>query len=393
MNKINNNGGEYADNSWYEDVRHPGDVYGFTRFNVAVPNPEGQIDPTKCDFVNNLNAAFKNKDGEIILTSSNSSFIPKDIEYYFHSKNKRTVQVRHPDSKTARSISIERNGDYQLVASGVDCFGVMHTKELIATINNNGATLKNTLIYNKNSVLAKELMNYIVTEAEAHEGQDVSDPNSPEYLEKVNVMEVYIGLRANICGENGSKKRQINVIFHRKNGDAGKDYYVGHILKPVYLYRKYVENFFIDGVDVGEAHSYIDLADYLDIPKFHDWRKRLFIDNQNFWQYYGVEQKDANNNWMGFIGDLNLMLPSAKCNLKINGDNSWKPIPATIELGYTESIPGHQSWVGFLTYKNNGINVEENFQIRTDIVITYGWGSYIIPDVEIEVKKTSDTPF
>jgi hypothetical protein len=26
-------------------------------------------------------------------------------------------------------------------------------------------------------------------------------------------------------------------------------------------------------------------------------------------------------------------------------------------------------------------------------VITYGWGSYIIPNVEIEVKKTADTPF
>ena len=384
INKENHpNGGEYADNYWYPDVK-TGDKYGFTRFNVNVPSPEGNSNPLDCDFVNNLNAAFKNHNGEIVLTSDNNDFVASDIKYYFHNKNNRTVRVLHPgrDGETPRTITIEKNGDYELVASGLDMFGGRHTREWIARIDNNGVNVKNTLIYNKNSVLAKELMNYIVTEAEAHEGQEVSDPKSPEYLEKVNVMEVYIGAHAYVCG---NEDYRVEVVFHRKNGDAGKDYYVGHILKPVYLYHQYVDNFFIDGVDVGEAHSYIDLADYLDIPRFHDWRKRLFGDYQNFWQYYGIEQQP-----MGFVGDLSKMLPTAKCNLKINGDDSWKPIPSTIEIGYQQNP---NSIIGYLTYKNNGINVEDNFKIRTDIVINYGWGTYIIPDVEIEVKKTKDTPF
>jgi hypothetical protein len=47
---------------------------------------------------------------------------------------------------------------------------------------------------------------------------------------------------------------------------------------------------------------------------------------------------------------------------------------------------------GWLTYLNNGANVDEDFYIKVDLDINYGWGTYTIEGVEILVQSTKNTP-
>jgi hypothetical protein len=347
-----NGNGEYADNYWFKN--NSGKKYGYTEFNVAVPDPEDSEDFLKCIFKNDLNSSFKNENGVIKFNVPYLS----DIEYYFTSNNNRTVSVA---LKTTRNITIYKKGDYELWAKGNDRNGVSRD-EMIAKITNNGSPMANYMDYNKNSVLAKELLNNIATK-----GLDVNEA----------VMEVYIGIRANVCGQNGSKKRQVNINFYRDNNDGvgnAKNFYIAHIVKPVKITSKDMDDYFIDGVDFGERGSYIDIENCL--GKLEDWRGRDFANHDNYLKYYGPFSVTFDTR-------------NALCNLSINGNTSWKQIPQTIEF----SVDPSKGKYGYLTYKNNGFVVEDDFKIKVDVDVNYGWGTYVIEGLLIDVQATKNVPF
>ena len=292
--------------------------YAYTKLNVNVPNPEGSTDYTKCIFENDLNAAFHTENGFVKISDPDPNFPLTGMRYFFC------------NDMTSKGFTVRNNGTELYYGSN-----------LIAWLEN--APTYNQFRYNKNNDKAKELLNR-------------------------GDMEVYIGASALVCG-----KYQVAITFR------GADHFVAKVIRPVTLEGNNVHpDYFIDGVDFGEAHSYVDCDQFLN--RLVDWRDRDFVNHPSFWEYYGPFTCNFHTN-------------TAVCNLSIDGNNSWKPIPNTIEFKY-EPTPwlGHSNRFGWLTYKNNGNNVDEDFYIKVDLDIIYGWGTYTINDVQILVQSTKNTP-
>ncbi len=292
--------------------------YAYTKLNVNVPNPEYDTIPAHCIFENNLNSAFVTENGFVKISDPDPNFVLSGMRYYFC------------NDMTAKEYSIRNNGSE-----------LWYGNNLICWLEN--APTYNQFRYNKNNDKAKELLNR-------------------------GDMEVYIGASALVCG-----KYPVSITFR----DA--DHFVAKVIRPVTLEGNNVHpDYFIDGVDYGEAHSYVDADQFLN--RLVDWRDRDFVNHPTFWKYYGPFT-------------CNFHTSTAVCNLKVDGNSAWKPIPSTIVFKY-EPTPwlGHENRFGWLTYKNNGTNVDDDFYIKVDLDINYGWGTYTIKDVQILVQATSNTP-
>lgn len=315
---VNVNGnGKYIDNFWFDN-------YAYTKFNVNVPDPEGQTDPNKCIFDVDMNTLFESANGAIKIDTKNE-FTMTGIHYFFCGAH--------------TSIAIGgKNYSFTVKNNGTELW---YGNNLIAWLEN--PTVNNKFTYNKNNNVAKQLLN-------------------------TGDMKVYIGAKGLFCG-----KYEVNITFR------GADHFVAKVIRPVTLAgNNKTDDYFIDGVDYGEAHSYVNVDKFLN--RLVDWRDRDFANHPTFWEYYGPFSCTFHTN-------------SAVCNLKVEGNSAWKPIPATIDFKY-EPSPWHNmtNRFGWLTYLNNGANVDEDFYIKVDLDINYGWGTYTIEGVEILVQSTKNTP-
>ncbi len=315
---VNVNGnGKYVDNFWFDN-------YAYTKFNVNVPNPENTTDNTKCIFDVDMNTLFETANGAIKINTKNE-FTMTGIHYFFcGAHTSMTIGGKN------YSFSVNNNGTE-----------LWYGNHKIAWLEN--PTVNNKFTYNKNDNVAKQLLN-------------------------TGDMKVYIGAKGLFCG-----KYEVNITFR------GADHFVAKVLRPVTLAgNNKTDDYFIDGVDYGEAHSYVDCDKFLN--RLVDWRDRDFANHPSFWEYYGPFSCNFHTN-------------SAVCNLKVEGNNAWKPIPSTIDFRY-EPSPWHgmNNRFGWLTYLNNGANVDEDFYIKVDLDINYGWGTYTIEGVEILVQSTKNTP-
>ena len=208
--------------------------------------------------------------------------------------------------------------------------------EVIATISNdNQEGAANTITYNKQSTTAKELLNtgemYALIQAIGYVCDDLTKPVTITF--------------------NGAKHFRANFI------------------RPVNIASKAADNF-VDGVDVGEAGSYIRLEDLID-PS--DWRGRAFSKYTNYW---------------GFYGPFSVSFDKANAECNLNGNVA--PVPATIELGMAAAgtMGNKTSKYGFITYKNNGTTVNKGFIIRVKVTVTYGWGDILTDWINVDVAST-----
>ena len=280
-------------------------------FNVAVPQSTSDRNPNHCVFDNDLNSPFVTNDLGII----NIDPMVTNIEYYFcNEMNGKNI--------AGQSVSVKNNG-LELWAGG----------EMIANIINHDSPVPNHIVLNKNSAVAKKMLN-------------------------TTNLEVWIRAIGYICG-NTANPKQVNITFN------GADHFVAKYIRPISADTMAKDNF-VDGVDFGEKGSYIALKDLVNL---YDWRNRYFTDYDNYWDYYGAP--------ITFSTDIN----NAECDL--NGIR--QKVPTTIVLHQTSTDPH----TGTITYKNNGTVVTSDFNIFVKVNVTYGWGSFTTEWITVPVKNTS----
>jgi len=309
-----------------------------TYYNVNVPDV-GETDDSKCVFKNDINASFvtwNTKEEAAGLGTAGMLKLDKSVtglQYYFCKdvKNIKKIgdySVKFTVSDDGLTLSATYNG----------------TTEEIATITNDAdAVPYNYVEYNKESDIAKMLLN-------------------------TNKMYTYIGASGYICED---ETKPVTITFD------GKDHFQANFVRPINITEK-AADYFVDAVDFGELHSFIKLEDLLD-PS--DWREREFADYENYWDYYGPFS-------------FELAEDETECDL--NGVR--QPVPSTIVLeldtenlerevtvnGKTKTIT---SEYGFLTYKNNGTHVKD-FNLYVKVKVTYGWGELLTDFITVPVKET-----
>jgi len=303
----------------------------YTKFNVAVPSSTTDDDPTHCTFVNDLNSPFttwaKNS------TEGTPGVLKLDkavtgIEYFFCADDIK---------------NITKIGDIDVVFTTDEAGTTLYAtvggkKEEIAVINNAGSTAPNTVTYNKNSAIAKQLLN-------------------------TGAMYTYIGATGRVCDDD---TKVVTITFDNK------DHFKANFIRPVNIAEQAADNF-IDAVDFGEKGSFIRLEDLI-AP--YDWRDRYFSDYANYWGFYGPFTITAD-------------VDNAECDL--NGVR--QAVPVTVELkANTNTTMGSgddakTSQYGFITYKNNGTKVSA-FNIYVKVTVEYGWGTIKTDFITVPVSST-----
>ena len=314
----------------------------YTKFNVAVPEMGDSTD-TNCVFVNNLNAPFTTwPKGDINEGILKLDSVVNVIEYFFCADDVATI-TKIGDNKTKFVVSENGLELWAYVGEAKDSV-------LVATIDNENTELGNVITYNKENDTAKVLLN-------------------------TNEMYTFIGAKGYVCGENA---KEVEITF------AGEDHFRANFIRPVNIAEQAADNF-IDGVDFGEKGSFIRLEDLID-P--YDWRGRYFNDEKNdysnYWGYYGP-----------FVIEVDT--ETAKCDL--NGATEPYAVPTTVVLEQVDIEEGAESITmgtgedkltskyGFLTYKNNGVNVSE-FNVYVKVKVTYGWGVIMTDYIKVKVDST-----
>lgn len=315
--------GDYINEYWWGPDRENAEGYDLTKFNVNVPDV-GETDSNKCQFVNDLNAAFVTKDGKTVLSEDLTGlkfFFCEDV------KNIKKIAEQAVEFAVVDDTVLVATAIYKDIATGKN---TTVTKDTIAVINNSGEAVPyNFVTYNKESDLAKLLLN-------------------------TDAMYTFIGAQAYLC-EN--ENMPVEITFD------GEDHFRGDFIRPVYIVNETPE-FLVDAVDYGEKYSYIDIAG---LVSPYDWRARNFADYENYWDYYGDFEISVN------VDDIT-------CDL--NGKK--QAVPATIVLEQQDK-PGHE--YGVLSYKNNGNNVS-TFHLFVPVTVKYGWGYIQTDAIKVTVYGT-----
>ena len=312
----------------------------YTMYNVAVPSSTTDADPANCTFINNLNASFttwaKNSTEGIpgimkldpSITAINYFFC-EDVEEI---EEIGDIKVKFTLSADGLKLYAENVGDDREDAP-----------QLIATINNEGTETPNTITYNKNSKLAKELLN----------------------TEKMYTL---IGAYGEVC-DDATKK--VEITFE------GEDHFQANFIRPISI-TSVANDAFIDGVDFGEKGSFIRLEDLID-P--YDWRGRHF--NNEDGQY---------SNYWGFYGPFEVEVDTKNAECNLNGVR--QAVPVTVDLKQNAEttmgtgLNAKESEYGFLTYKNNGNVVTADFEIYVKVKVNYGWGTILTAWITVPVGST-----
>lgn len=292
------------------------------KFNVATPDA-GSEDNTKCVFKNDLNSPFVTAKGKLELPETEAGTTITNYNFYFDKSMESVTKVGDIKVK----FSVENGTTLKATVDG--------QTETVATISNNGTAVPyNYVELNKNSNIAKELLN-------------------------TNAFDVNYGVKGVVCGD---AKKEVAVTFN------GKSYFTARFVRPVNITAVASDNF-IDAVDFGSKGSYIALEDLI-APS--DWRNYKFTEHTNYWKYYGPFTIKAD-------------LEHAKCNL--NGVK--QDVPATIVLKQDPAgTKGtKKSDYGFITYKNNG-TVTDGFELYIPVTVNYGWGTIQTEPITVKVAKT-----
>jgi len=295
---------------------------GAAQFNVQVPQSTSDRNPNNCVFVNDINSPFVTNDLGILKLSNYVTM----LEYRFCNDMKGNKTIG------GKTYNFTLSNDQLKLYVGTELIAEIH--------NNDGGPKPNYIVYNKNSNIAKEMLNSGKAE-----------------------MYVLIQAVGYACND---RSKALTITFN------GEDHFKAVYKRPVNITAKAADNF-IDGVDVGEKGSFIRLEDLI-AP--YDWRGRQFSQYDNYWDFYGP---------FSVVFDRD----DAECNL----DGVRQAVPATIELTQINatSYGGKTSKYGFITYKNNGTTVKEPFEIYVKVTVTYGWGDIKTDWITVPVAKTIET--
>ena len=318
---------DFINNYWNADKT-------FTKFNVAVPTSTTDVNPDNCTFINDLNSPFitwpaNTKPGEGTPGVLKLDKAVTGIKYFFCTDDIKSIK-KIGDIDVVFSVSIDGLTLYATVGG---------KKEVVAVIDNYGSILPNTVTYNKDSDIAKLLLN-------------TAD------------MHTYIGATGRVCDDD---TKVVTITFD------GKDHFRANFVRPVNISEKAADNF-IDAVDFGEKGSFIRLEDLI-AP--YDWRDRYFSDYTNYWGFYGPFK-------------ITVDIESAQCDL--NGVRQGIPVTVELKADYTTMTMGTGkdklvSEHGFITYKNNGTNVSA-FNIFVKVAVDYGWGTIKTGYITVPVDST-----
>lgn len=304
----------------------------YTKFNVAVPTSTSDKDPNNCTFVNDLNSPFttwpKNSTTGVPGVLKLDEAVT-NINYFFCADDIKAIK-KIGDINVTFTTSADKLTLYATVGA---------VKEEVAVIDNSGTTNPNIVTYNKNSNIAKQLLN-------------------------TGEMYTFIGANGRVCDDN---TKTVTITFD------GKDHFRANFIRPVNITEKAADNF-IDAVDFGEKGSFIRLEDLI-AP--YDWRDRNFSEYANYWDFYGPFKITAD-------------VANAECDL--NGQRQAVPVTVELKADYTNLTMGtgtdaKTSKYGFITYKNNGTKVSA-FNIYVKVTVEYGWGTIKTGFITVPVTST-----
>ena len=305
---------EQAEN-WNEDL---------SEAFFGVPAPEEGLG---LEFINDPNSSF------VKLAADDSHLLFKDK---FGNEVEDKLSVEYVFSR--RIEDVRQVGDIPVRFSVADATTLKATigtvTETIASIADGGA---GSVTLNSDSDIAKTLLN-------------------------TGELRVFLGAEGYL---DGRRDYPVDVRF----GESGTDCFTVLYEIPC----KPAETapcVFVDGVDYGEAGSYLRIED---IAAPTDWRGRYFLDFDYYWSYYGPFK---------FIADFE----NATCNL--NGE-AGSYLPMTLELAQTTvAQPGWpESRFGYITYRNNGLMLTKDFQIILPMKMKHGFG-WMTRDIRINVTRT-----
>ena len=311
-----------------------------TRYNVAVPTFVGDEDPENCVFVNDINASFVtwpagSEEGVPGVLKLNPAVT--EIQYFFCAATGHDIKAPKIDGKDV-TFTISEDG---LTLSAKVAGG---EEEVIATIDNEGEELPNTITLNKESDLAKKLLN-------------------------TKQLYVNLGAKGIVCGD---ETKEVAITFD------GKDHFRADYVRPIDIADTAADKY-IDAVDYGEEGSYIRIEDLI-AP--YDWRGRYFSEYENYWGFYGPFE-------------ITVDLENVKCDL----NNEIQPIPKTVILetktfdemkelvGEEKAKDLKETDYGYVTYKNNGTGVSD-FNIFLNVTVKYGWGEIMKEGIKVPVAAT-----
>ncbi len=314
------------------------DIKTYTKFNVAVPTSTSDDDPANCTFTNDLNSPFTTWPKNSIEGTPGVLKLDKavtGIRYFFCEDDVKTITKIGSINVTFSVVTVVTNSTDKSTLYAT----VGGVKEEVAVIDNLGNNNPNTVTYNKDSKIAKELLN-------------------------TGAMYTFIGATGRVCDDN---TKTVTITFD------GKDHFQANFIRPVNIAEKAADNF-IDAVDFGEKGSFIRLEDLI-AP--YDWRDREFSAYTNYWDFYGPFKITAD-------------VENAECNL--NGVRQGVPVTVELKADYTNLTMGtgadkKTSKYGFITYKNNGTKVSA-FEIYVKVTVEYGWGTIKTGFITVPVAST-----
>ena len=295
--------------------------------SVADPSYDGDDNNANCVYCNNLNAPFETwtqgEAGVPGVIKINAAI--SDVQYFFCPYHRNNVP--NINGKTV-SFTISDDG-FSLFAT--------HSgyTEMVATIDNDGINYLNTIMLNKESEIAKKLLNT---------GQ----------------FYVNIGAKGHYCKD---ENKEVAITFD------GQDHFQAHYLIPIYISNVSTESF-IDGSELGESGSYIRIEDLIN-P--YDWYNRFFSDHLNYWGYYGPFE-------------VMVDLDNVTCDL----NDQLSILPDSLEISLSWELPT-DTMFGCLTYTNRGYLFDNDFNLYINATVRYGWGEIIKEHIRIPVKCSQTT--
>ncbi len=381
------------------------DGFEFAKFNVNVPPSVGYFQSDKTLFQNDMNSPFiawptgsKSDDNYVLdgyirlLDSSNKDVKSvTSLDYKFHN----SIEGEHTFNGVVYYFRVSQTGD-SLLAAKKDAYGGNMPRS-VADVKWNKATDVDNAATNKTHVIA------IITNDIAAPTAGNPWPNGGR--NKVELQETSAWAKAML----NSKELKVNLTVKGYVCDDedkvvkitfdGKDYYTASYIRPLNEPAESNGNF-IDGVDFGEAGSYLNV---MDIVQLKDWRGRVFgmpsygvgddvVPAGDYWNYWLNNQTGTALG--GYYGLQSITLVSGnKCDL--NGTK--QDIPATIQVNQTATDPAPTAVkpagpFGYITYKNNGTTVTGNYNLYLKFKVTYKWGEFITEEIKVPVAKTTVSP-
>ena len=380
------------------------DGFEFAKFNVNVPPSVGYADDDKTLFENDMNSPFiawptGNKsdgnltdlDGYIRLLDSSNKDVKSvtSLDYKFH----KSIEGEHTFNGVVYYFRVSQTGD-SLLAAKKDAYGGNKPRK-VEDVKWNKATDVDNAATNKTHVIAIITNDIAAATPWPNGGRNKVELQETSAWAKAMLnskeLKVNLTVKGYVCDD---EDKVVKITFD------GKDYYTASYIRPLNEPAESNGNF-IDGVDFGEAGSYLNV---MDIVQLKDWRGRVFgmpsyndgvevVPAGDYWNYWLNDE--AGQELGGYYGLESIELVSGnKCDL--NGTK--QDIPATIQVNQTATNPAGATApepagpFGYITYKNNGTTVTGNYNLYLKFKVTYKWGEFITEEIKVPVAKTTVSP-